>query len=51
MTDAASRSAADDQLRAVYEQFDVANGRVARIVDPVNEYAWIQSNVVMPVRA
>lgn len=51
MDGTATRQVDSAQIRAVYEQLDLADGRVARIADPENGYAWIQSDVAMPVRA
>lgn len=42
---------AGQEIRAIYEQFDLDPGHVAMISDPENEYAWIQSNVTTEIEA
>lgn len=51
MASAPTLQPGDDELRAVYEQFDLDSSQVAMISDLENESAWIQSNVTMPVEA
>lgn len=41
----------EEQIRAVYEEFDADAGHVGLISDPENDYAWIQSDVTVPITA
>lgn len=44
-------SAVEHELRALYEEYELDDEQVAMISDPENEYAWIQSNLTMPIEA
>lgn len=45
-----SRNETDGTLRATYSEIELGGARVARIADPANVDAWIQSDVTRPVR-
>lgn len=40
---------ADEPVRETYEEYDLGGTTVAMIADPVNEHAWIQSDVIQRV--
>lgn len=38
-------------IREIYEEYEVESGRVAKISDPENQHAWVQSDYTMPIEA
>lgn len=44
------RDGGEPEIRETYEQYEVGDSVVGMIADPENEYAWIQSDVTMPIK-
>lgn len=51
MTSSRAPAAFEDRVRETYEEFDVDDGHVALLSDPENPYAWIESDLTVPVDA
>lgn len=44
-----NHSTSPNSVRAIYEEVSNGSSKVGRIVDPLNDDAWIQSTLTMPV--
>jgi len=44
-----STEAAESAIRESYEEYDIGDTRLAMIVDPENEHAWVQSDLTEPI--
>lgn len=44
-----ARDDVDGSIRETYEEYDLGTSRVAMIIDPQNEQAWIKSDVAEPI--
>ena len=47
----AERPVGDRQVREVFEEYILDGSTVGVVVDPENEFAWIQSDLTVPIEA